>query len=115
MSSREWLFRLQDILQAIEKIEGYLKKSTYSQFIKNEMVFDAVVRNLEIIGEASRNIPANIRQAHPDIPWELMYGMRNVLIHQYFGVDIQVVWHTAKTHLPPVQKKLEQILAEIAK
>jgi uncharacterized protein with HEPN domain len=109
MSSREWLFRLKDIVQAINKIDGYI------QVIKNEMVIDAVVRNLEIIGEASKNIPPHIRKSYSDVPWEAMYGMRNILIHEYFGVDTKVVWHTAKNHLPALQKQLERIFSEMSK
>lgn len=115
MSSREWLFRIEDILQAIEKIESYLKGMTMTQFKKNDMVIDAVVRNLEIIGEASKNIPPNIRRSYSDIPWESMYGMRNILIHEYFGVDTKIVWHTAKKNLPSLQKQLERIFKEIKK
>lgn len=115
MSSREWIFRLEDILRAIEKIESYLKGMTLSQFKKNELVIDAVVRNLEIIGEASKHIPPNIRQTYSDIPWEIMYGMRNVLIHEYFGVDTKIVWRTAKGDLPTLQKQLKHIFKEIKK
>ena len=96
MSSREWFFRVLDILQAIDKIQRFLKKMTLNQFKKNELVIDAVVRNLEIIGEASKSIPTAVRRSYPDIPWEQMSGMRNILIHEYFGVDVKIVWHTAK-------------------
>lgn len=115
MSSREWLFRLKDILQAIEKIENYLEKMTWSEFKKSDMVIDAVVRNLEIIGEASKNIPLNIRRSYPEIPWEMMYGMRNILIHEYFGVDMHIVWHTAKNHLPALQNQLEHLFEKSKK
>ncbi len=110
MSSRDWKFRIQDILKAIAKIELYLDKMTLAQFKKNEMVIDAVVRNFEIIGEASKNIPSTIRRAHGDIPWHQMNGMRNLLIHEYFGVDVPTVWHTAKKHLPLLKKQLEAIV-----
>jgi len=109
MSSRDWVFRIQDILKAIEKIESYIEGMTVSQFRKNDLVIDAVVRNLEIIGEASKNISPVIRRLHPNIPWDQMNGMRNVLIHEYFGVDVTTVWHTAKNHLPPLKKQLEGI------
>ena len=115
MSSREWLFRLQDILQATEKIENYLGRITWNEFKKSDIVIDAVVRNLEIIGEASNNIPPKIRSSYSEIPWDVMYGMRNILIHEYFGVDMNIVWHTAKNNLPPLQKQLKRILEEIKK
>lgn len=112
MSSRDWRFRIQDILKSIQKIEIYVEGMTASQFKKNELVIDAVVRNLEIIGEASKNIPLSTRRLYPDIPWDQMNGMRNILIHEYFGVDVITVWHTTKIHLPILKKQLESILIE---
>lgn len=75
MSSRDWLFRIQDILQAIEKIECYLKKISLSEFKKHELVADAIIRNFEIIGEASKNVPPSIRKSYPGIPWAEMCEM----------------------------------------
>jgi len=72
MSSRDCSVRIQDILRAIEKIGRFTKRMTLNQFKKNELVIDAVVRNLEIIGEASRSIPATVKRAHADIPWKQM-------------------------------------------
>ncbi|HSX25855.1 MAG TPA: DUF86 domain-containing protein [Chlamydiales bacterium] len=112
MSSREWVFRIQDILKSIDKIDGYLKGMTLDRFKKNELIIDAVVRNLEIIGEASKNIPSTIRRSHTHIPWDIMCGMRDILIHQYFGVDLNIVWHTAKEDLPSIQKHLEHLFQE---
>lgn len=109
MSSRDWAFRIQDILKAIKKIEAYIEGMTAESFKKNELVVDAVIRNLEVIGEASKNIPLAIRRLHPDIPWDQMNGMRNILIHEYFGVDVPTVWHTAKRHLPSLKQQLEGI------
>jgi uncharacterized protein with HEPN domain len=106
MSSRDWIFRIQDILMAIEKIDSYIEGMNASQFKKNNLVIDAVIRNLEVIGEASKSIPLNIRHHYSDIPWNEMTGMRNILIHEYFGVDVTTVWHTAKKYLPPLKKQL---------
>lgn len=89
MSSKDWEFRIHDILTSISKIQTYVDGITFAQFKKNELVVDAVIRNLEIIGEASKNIPLTVRRAHPDIPWDQMNGMRNILIHEYFG-DVEV-------------------------
>jgi len=105
-SRREWHFRVQDILQSIDKIERFIRGMTLNQFKKNELVIDAVVRNLEIIGEASKSIPVAIKRSNSDIPWEHMSGMRNILIHEYFGVDIKIVWHTSKKSLPSLRKQL---------
>lgn len=112
MSSREWAFRVQDILKAINKIESYIDGMTLAQFKKAEIVVDAVVRNLEIIGEASKNMPPSIRANYPDIPWDQMNGMRNILIHEYFGVDTSIVWHTAKKYLPALNKQLVELLQQ---
>jgi uncharacterized protein with HEPN domain len=112
MSSREWLFRIQDILKAIEKIERYTEDMALSHFKQDELVVDAVVRNFEIIGEASKNIPVSIHRSYPKIPWNEMNAMRNILIHEYFGVDVKILWHTAKNHLPELQKQLQTLLEE---
>ena len=112
MSSRDWVFRIQDILRAIDKIESFVKGMTLNQFKKNEMVIDAVVRNLEVIGEASKSIPIAVRRKYPDIPWMKMGGMRNVLIHEYFGVDVKIVWRTIKKSLPILHEQLQQIHLE---
>jgi len=85
---------------------------TAIQFMKNELVVDAVLRNFEIIGEASKNIPASIQRSYPDIPGKQMNGMRNLLIHEYFGVDVKTIWHTAKKHLPALKNQLTSILHE---
>jgi len=110
MSSRQWIFRVQDILRAIDKIECFMDGITVTKFKKNELVIDAVVRNFEIIGEASKNIPASIQRSCPDIPWNQMKAMRNILIHEYFGVDINILWHAAKKHLPILKKQLKTLL-----
>lgn len=109
-SSREWSYRLNDILQAINHIESYIDSMTFAEFKKNQLVIDAVIRNFEIIGEASNYIPKNIKLSHPEIMWTEMYGMRNILVHEYFGVEVDTVWHTAKTHLPKLKTQLSKIL-----
>ncbi len=79
---------------------------TASDFKKNELVMDAVIRNFEIIGEASNNIPLKVQQTYPDIPWRQMIALRNFLIHEYFGVDVSTVWQTAHIHLPALKQQL---------
>lgn len=88
MSSRSWRFRIQDILAAIKNIETYTEDLTSSQFIASQLIMDGVARNLEIIGEASRFVPLTIRNLYPDVPWNLINDMRNVLIHEYFNVHV---------------------------
>ncbi len=110
MSSRQWIFRVKDILKAIEKIERYVDSMTLTMFKQNELVIDAVVRNFEIIGEASKSIPSSVQRSYSDIPWKEMKGMRDVLIHEYFGVDTKILWHTTKKNLPNLREQLEALL-----
>jgi len=105
-SSRDWSFRIKDILQAIDKIELYTKNMTVSEFKKSTLVVDAVIRNFEIIGEACVHIPHDFRIAHPDIPWKQMAAMRNLLIHEYFGVNEGLVWQTVQVRLPALRLQL---------
>jgi len=100
---------MQDILDSIERIETYIKGLSFQKFSQNQMVIDAVVRNFEIIGEASKKLPAKIKSLHPEIPWKEMAGMRNKMTHEYFGVDLKIVWKTAKQSLPDLKKSLENI------
>jgi len=100
MKERSYRMFAEDILEAMDKIERYTRGLTYETFVKNEMVVDAVMRNLEIIGEASRNIPEDIRGKYPDIPWKRMVGLRNIAIHKYFGVDLGIVWEIITRNLP---------------
>jgi uncharacterized protein with HEPN domain len=104
--SRDWSFRIQDILEAIDKIEQYTKNMMVSEFKKNQLVVDAVIRNFEIIGEASAHIPHAVRSAYPDVPWKQMTAMRNILIHEYFGVNLGTVWQTVQTRLPALKQQL---------
>jgi len=82
---------LKHVREAIAKIEKYTKDGR-KHFMEDTMVQDSVIRNLEIIGEASRNLPVDLRKSYPKVPWQSITGMRNVLIHEYFGVDLDIVW-----------------------
>ena len=110
MPSRVWRFRIQDILECISRIDSYTAGMSYQSFRENQMVIDAVVRNLEIIGEAANNVPTEVQQRHPDLPWIEMRGIRNLLIHEYFGVSVEIVWKTVLENLPPVAKRLQELL-----
>jgi hypothetical protein len=113
MPSRNWTFRIQDILECMDRISEYTAGMSYETFLDNRLVTDAVVRNLEVIGEAARHIPEEIQRQFPDIPWVEMKGMRNILIHEYFGVSLEIVWKTAQEDLPPVEPKLREVLRKV--
>ena len=98
------------ILESIELVEEYSKNMTQVQFLKLPSTQDAIVRRLEIIGEAVRNIPDAFRAKHTDIPWKKMAGMRDVLIHEYFDVDLILTWKVAKHELPTIKKKILALL-----
>lgn len=83
MKKRNILVFVDDIMESVESIEEYIQGHTFETFQTNKMLFDAVIRNLEVIGEASKNIPDDIRERYEDIPWQRMVGLRNILIHEY--------------------------------
>lgn len=111
MPLRHWDIRVHDILAAIEKILEYTKGYDCQAFESDAKTIDAVVRNLEIVGEAARHIPDTIIEKNPGIPWREIRDMRNLLAHEYFGVNTKIIWETVQTDLPaivPVLKKLLQ-------
>ena len=112
MHSREWRLRIEDIIEAIEKIRAYTAEMSLEAFAADSKTVDAVIRNVEIIGEASRHLPRDICARFPEVPWDEMRGIRNVLIHEYFGIDVEVLWETIKSNLPPLLPHLRRILEE---
>lgn len=112
MPPRNWLLRIEDMIECIEKIVRYTKDMTIESFSANDLVVDAVVRNISIIGEAARYIPDEIIARYPELPWTEMRGMRNVVVHEYFGADAITIWDTAQFDLPPLLEKLKAMLAE---
>jgi uncharacterized protein with HEPN domain len=107
---REFIFYLEDMLQSMNRIEEYLGELDYKSFKMNYLVVDAIIRNLEIIGEASKNVPKNIKEKYPQIPLRKMYGLRNLIAHKYFGIDYEMIWEITKNNLPQNKTDLAIIL-----
>jgi uncharacterized protein with HEPN domain len=107
---RDWTIRIEDILESIGKIHRYLEGLTFDQFSEDDRTVDAVVRNFGIIGEAVLHVPENIRLAHPELPWPQMRGLRNLVIHEYFGISLEILWDTAQKDLSPLVNPLRQLL-----
>lgn len=87
----------------------------FEGFAGNEMVVDAVARNLGVIGEAARNVPDDIKQRHPEVPWSRMIGLRNLVVHEYFGIDLGIVWEIVRVNIPETRPMIEEILDETSK
>ena len=102
------------IIESIERIEDYIEGMSREDFMENIQVQDAVLRRLEIIGEAVKNIPQDFRKEYSQIPWKQIAGTRDILIHEYFGVDLDLVWEIIKRDLPELREKIKKILEEIS-
>ncbi|MBU0978304.1 MAG: DUF86 domain-containing protein [Patescibacteria group bacterium] len=115
MSKRGTTLYLEDIKNSIEKIDCYTKGLSFNKFCKNTLVIDAVVRNLTIIGEATKNIPKEIKVKYPQSAWSEAIGMRNKVAHEYFGIDASILWKTIKEDLPIYKKQIAKILDSLEK
>jgi uncharacterized protein with HEPN domain len=103
---------LTHILDSIHLIERYLQNVTEEQFLSSDEKQDLTIRRLEIIGEATKNIPMEFREEHSEIPWKRMAGMRDIVIHQYYDVDYTLVWDTVTKLLPDLKTQIEKLLAD---
>jgi uncharacterized protein with HEPN domain len=104
---------LRHIMDALELIRRYLAGISYDQFLQSHLLQDGVVRQLEIIGEAARNISDTFKSAHAELPWSKMVGVRNRLIHAYFEVNLPIVWDTVQMDIPSLRQQVERILEQI--
>ena len=111
--SRSILEYLEHILLETDFILRESKKLNYKSFAEDEKLTRAFTRSLEIIGEASKNIPSDIKNDYPDIEWKKMAGMRDVLIHAYFGVDYELVWDVVQQEIPPLKKQIKTIIQDL--
>jgi uncharacterized protein with HEPN domain len=110
---RDYRVYLSDILQAFRNTCQFLEGLSYEEFIEDRKTISAVVRELEIAGEATKQLPVSIRKKYPDIPWSDMAGMRDKLIHFYFGVDMEIVWETVKVRIPKLEPLIQNVLKDL--
>lgn len=110
---RDYSLYIKDILDCIERIEEFIGDMNFDQFLQDDKTSSAVVRKLEIIGEATKNIPKSITQKYKEIPWKEMARMRDKIIHFYFGVDYEIVWNVIKGRIPEIKTAIRQILEDM--
>lgn len=110
---RNYKLFVKDILDAIDKIEEFIGNMEYGEFIQDDKTSTAVVKKIEIIGEAIKNIPRDVRVKHNAIPWKDIVGMRNKITHNYFKIDYEIVWNVVKEKLPALKIQVEQVLKEM--
>ena len=111
---REYEDYLRDLLDAIEKIKDFIKNMNFEEFKRDDKTKFAVIRALEIIGEATKHISEEFRNKYPEVPWKDMAGMRDILIHDYFGIDEETVWMTAKEKIHQLKPSIEKILSKLS-
>lgn len=99
----------------MERIIEYIQGLSYDNILLDQKTIDAVVRNFAIIGEAAKNIPDNVKTQYSDLPWRAMYSLRNRISHEYFGIDLELIWDIAQNHLPKNLEQVKSIISEISK
>jgi uncharacterized protein with HEPN domain len=107
---RNWKMRVEDILACVEKAQAYTSGMTFEQFRADGKTVDAVLRNLEVIGEAAGHVPLEIQEKHPELAWFEMRGMRNIMAHEYFGVSLSIVWRALEDDLPALAEGMRKLL-----
>ncbi len=111
--TRSVLIVLEDMLESADQLRQYTADITFNEFAKNCMIQDAVVRRLEIIGEAAKGVPDEFRKKYPDVPWRDVAGARDILIHEYFRVDLELAWDMVKKDVPAFSTRIAQILSDL--
>ena len=109
---RDYKVYLDDILEAIAKIKRFTSGIDSEMFSNDEKTVDAVIRNLEVIGEAVKKIPEEFRNQYPAVEWKKIAGLRDILIHEYFGIDVEIVWDIVQNKLPILESQIAKIIAE---
>ena len=109
MKRRDLRDYLQDILDAVNDIERFVADMSYEQFIKDKKTLNAVVRSIEVIGEASKRLPLSLKAKNSELPWKEITGMRDKLIHAYFGMDTETIWKTVKENIPQLKQTIKKM------
>ncbi len=115
MKKRDYGDFVQDILDSINDIGNFIDGVDFEEFIRDKKTIYSVVRAIEIIGEATKNIPEQIKKKYPEVPWKKMAGMRDRLVHEYFGVDLEILWGTAKEDVPQLRAPVSKVLENMEK
>ena len=110
--SRDFEIYLEDIFGAINRIQAYVQGITRTEFETDQMRFDAIIRNLEVIGEAVKQVPESLRNQYPSVEWRKIAGLRDILIHRYFDVNIELVWEIVQSNIPVLRANIEQMIKE---
>ncbi len=111
-NERDYILFIEDVLESIRKIEKYTKDLKFKEFSQKEMTIDAVIRNFAIIWEAVGNIPLDVQEKYPDVEWKEAKGFRNILIHDYFGIDLEAVWDTINNDIPLLKEHIIKVLEQ---
>jgi uncharacterized protein with HEPN domain len=114
MSNREIQLLLEDILESTKKILSYTQGMSFDDFISDDRTIDAVVRNFEVIGEAANRVPEDFKSEHPEVEWRRMTGLRNRIIHEYFGVNYATVWKVKEENIPEPADFIQQAIAGLS-
>ena len=113
MSKRKFIHFLNDILVSSEKIISLVENKSFDKFVQDWVIVDATIRNLEIIGEAVKNLPDEIKRKYPFIEWKKIAGLRDILIHEYFGVNYNILWDIVKNKIPELKVQITKIVDEL--
>ena len=109
---RDYKVYLQDVVEAAGKVRSYTAGLSFKTFSEDTKTVDAVVRNLEVIGEAIKQVPDDVRSRHTDVEWKKIAGLRDILVHQYFGIDVEIIWDIVQNKLPALEAQIRKVIEE---
>ncbi|MCI0476523.1 MAG: DUF86 domain-containing protein [Anaerolineales bacterium] len=110
--SRDYRLFLEDILECGMRIQSYAASLDFASFVSNQMAYDAILRNLEIIGEAAKNLPPEVRNRYPQVEWRAIAGLRDVMAHEYYGLENETLWNVVEREVPALVNQVKKILQQ---